>query len=263
MANFPLLLVSLLFATLALCSDYFPPPVEGVTVLRSRHGNSATLSYKKVRSLLSTDRILADKAQNEVCECSYSGFVHLPASSLSDIGPPEYPVNMFYWFFPARESPETAPFSIWVGGGPGQSAISGAMYENGPCYVGPDGNSTIPNPHSRNNRVNMLYVDQPVGAGYSYTTLVNVTLDQLTGLYTPTDFSKGISFTPNISTIPGTVSNPDLAFTANNSVIAAKTMWHFAQVWFQDFPLYSPEHARISLWTNSVSLDTAISRKFY
>ena len=162
-------------------------------------------------------------------------------------------MNMFYWIFPARESPETAPFSIWIGGGPGEAAIAGAVMENGPCYVNEDGNSTRTNPFSRNNHVNMLYVDQPLGAGYSYSTLVNVTYTQLTNAVTPTDFSHGIPFTPNITVFPGTVTDPDLAFTANNSNIAARGMWHFAQVWFETFPFYHPENARISLWTNSVS----------
>lgn len=161
-------------------------------------------------------------------------------------------MNMFYWFFPAREAPETAPLSIWVGGGPGEAAIAGAMTENGPCYVNEDGNSTTRNPYSRNNRVNMLYVDQPIGAGFSYSSLQNITFDQVSGVATPTDFSNGIPYTPNITVFPGTVSNTDLAFTANNSDIAARAMWRFAQAWFDTFPIYHPQDSRISLWTNSV-----------
>jgi hypothetical protein len=168
---------------------------------------------------------------------------------------PDYPKNVFFWFFPARDSPENAPLSIWIGGGPGQSGVAGAMTQNGPCYVNADGNSTIKNPFSRNNRVNMLYVDQPIGAGYSYSTLVNVTIDQLAGgVATPTDFSKGLPYTPNITVFPGTVANPDLHFTANNSNIAAKAMWHFAQTWFETFPIFHPQDDKISLWTNSVRL---------
>jgi hypothetical protein len=158
-------------------------------------------------------------------------------------------MDTFFWFFPARQSPETAPLSIWIGGGPGQSAIAGAMTENGPCYVNEDGNSTRSNPFSRNNRVNMFYfyVDQPVGAGFSYSILVNVTYNQLTGAVVPTDFYAGIPFTPNITVVPGTVTNPDLAFTANNSNIAAKAMWNFAQAWFDTFPEYQPKNNAISL----------------
>jgi hypothetical protein len=97
----------------------------------------------------------------------------------------------------------------------------------------------------------MLYIDQPVGAGFSYSTLVNVTYSQLTNAVIPTNFSGAIPFTPNNTVFPGTVSNPDLAFTANNSDIAAKEMWSFAQAWFDTFP-HLPEDPKISLWTNSV-----------
>ena len=44
----------------------------------------------------------------------------------------------------------------------------GATLDGGPCYIMSDGNSTEPNPSSMNNKVNMLYVDQPVGTGFSY-----------------------------------------------------------------------------------------------
>jgi hypothetical protein len=162
-------------------------------------------------------------------------------------------MNVFYWFFPARESPETAPISIWIGGGPGEAAIEGAMTENGPCYVNSDGNSTVKNPFSRNSRVNMLYIDQPVGTGYSYSSLVNVTYSQLSGAVIPTDFTHGIPFAPNITVFPGTVANPDLSLTANNSDIAAKAMWHVAQAWVDTFPHFSLGNSEISLWTNSVS----------
>jgi hypothetical protein len=198
--------------------------------------------------------MVTNSLKTDICDASYSGYVHLPASSLIEVEiSPVYDMNMFFWFFPARESPETAPLAIWIGGGPAQSAVTGAVLENGPCYVNDDGNSTTKNPFSRNNRVNMLYIDQPVDAGYSYSSLVNVTLDQITGDLTPTDFSAGLPFTPNITTIPGTVSNPDLAFTPNNSDIAAKAMWHFAQGWFDAFPDYHPADSKISLWSNSVS----------
>lgn len=127
------------------------------------------------------------------------------------------------------------------------------MTENGPCYVTDNGNDTVRNPHSRNNKVNVLYVDQPVGAGFSYTTRENVTYSQLDGSLVPTDFSNGIPYTPNITVFPGTVSNQSPQFQSNNSNIAAKVMWHFAQVWFDEFPIYHPKEDRISLWTNSVS----------
>ncbi|KAL8283173.1 hypothetical protein RQP46_005951 [Phenoliferia psychrophenolica] len=41
--------------------------------------------------------------------------------------------------------------------------------ELGPCTAQKDGNSTAPNPHSWNSHSNMIFIDQPIGVGYSYS----------------------------------------------------------------------------------------------
>ncbi|KAG1848595.1 Alpha/Beta hydrolase protein [Suillus tomentosus] len=45
-----------------------------------------------------------------------------------------------------------------------------SLYENGPCLVNADRNSTTLNPYSWNNLSNMIYIDQPIGTGFSYGT---------------------------------------------------------------------------------------------
>lgn len=113
---------------------------------------------------------------------SYTGYVHLPAGSLSDIGEPnDYPINTFFWFFEARKDPQNAPLSLWLNGGPGSSSMLGLFVENGPCYVNADSNSTRLSEWSWNNEVNMLYLDQPVQVGLSYDELQNVTVNLITG----------------------------------------------------------------------------------
>jgi len=55
-------------------------------------------------------------------------------------------------------------------------ALTRVIQENGPCTFNgagyPDGNTSEPelNPYSWNEYANMLYVDQPIGTGFSYGT---------------------------------------------------------------------------------------------
>ncbi|KAJ3556355.1 hypothetical protein NM688_g2075 [Phlebia brevispora] len=79
--------------------------------------------------------------------------------------------HLFFWFFESRNSPEDAPLMLWLNGGPGGSTIAaGLLFEHGPCSVAPDGNRTIRNDYAWNEKVNIIYLDQPIGTGYSYAT---------------------------------------------------------------------------------------------
>jgi len=74
--------------------------------------------------------------------------------------------DMFYWLFKSRAAPENDPLVIWLTGGPGCSSELALFYENGP-YVINDDLSLNKNEHSWNSKANLLYVDQPVGTGFS------------------------------------------------------------------------------------------------
>ncbi|XP_077215005.1 serine carboxypeptidase II-2-like [Tasmannia lanceolata] len=77
---------------------------------------------------------------------------------------------LFYWFFEAVEDPSTKPLVLWLNGGPGCSSIAyGEAEEVGPFHVKPDGKTLYLNPYSWNKVANILFVDSPVGVGFSYS----------------------------------------------------------------------------------------------
>ncbi|KAH8884122.1 carboxypeptidase S1 [Thozetella sp. PMI_491] len=79
-------------------------------------------------------------------------------------------MHMWFWFFAARNNPETAPLVTWLNGGPGASSMRGLFQDNGPCHFPNGSSSTEPtlNELSFNTGANMLYIDQPIGVGFSY-----------------------------------------------------------------------------------------------
>lgn len=76
--------------------------------------------------------------------------------------------NMFFWFFPAQENPETAPVVLWLQGGPGGSSLFGLFVENGPVGVSYDLHF-FKRKINWNSKYSMLYIDNPVGTGFSFT----------------------------------------------------------------------------------------------
>ncbi|VDK68119.1 unnamed protein product, partial [Cylicostephanus goldi] len=66
--------------------------------------------------------------------------------------------------------PATAPLLLWLNGGPGSSSLEGLFFENGPFRIGKDGFTVTSNPYSWNKFANVLYLESPVGVGYSYST---------------------------------------------------------------------------------------------
>ncbi|XXG64567.1 hypothetical protein AAC387_Pa05g2478 [Persea americana] len=77
---------------------------------------------------------------------------------------------LFYWFFEAVEDPSSKPLVLWLNGGPGCSSIAyGLAEEVGPFHVNADGKSLYLNPYSWNQVANILFLDSPVGVGFSYS----------------------------------------------------------------------------------------------
>lgn len=77
--------------------------------------------------------------------------------------------SLFYWYFESRNNPKADPVVLWLNGGPGCSSLKGALWLNGPSTVTKD-NELKHNPYSWNNNSNIIFLDEPGGAGFSTVT---------------------------------------------------------------------------------------------
>ncbi|KAI4374106.1 hypothetical protein MLD38_012141 [Melastoma candidum] len=79
--------------------------------------------------------------------------------------------SLFYWFYEASSvDAEAKPLVLWLNGGPGCSSVGyGATQEIGPFIVDNDGHGLKYNPYSWNKVANMLFLESPVGVGFSYS----------------------------------------------------------------------------------------------
>lgn len=105
--------------------------------------------------------------------------------------------HFFYWFFESRNDPKNDPVILWLNGGPGCSSLTGLFFELGPSSIGED-IKPIYNPYSWNSNASVIFLDQPVNVGFSYSS------------------SSGVS----------------------NTVAAGKDVYGFLQLFFKQFPEY-------------------------
>ena len=76
--------------------------------------------------------------------------------------------HLFYWFFESRNDPENDPVVLWLNGGPGCSSLTGLFMELGPSSITEDIEVKY-NPASWNANASVIFLDQPVNVGYSYS----------------------------------------------------------------------------------------------
>uniref|UniRef100_M1AZE1 Serine carboxypeptidase n=1 Tax=Solanum tuberosum TaxID=4113 RepID=M1AZE1_SOLTU len=82
-------------------------------------------------------------------------------------------VQLFYYFIKSESNPKSDPLILWLIGGPGCSSISGLLLEIGPITFEPaEYNGSFPslvlNPHTWTKVVSFIFLDLPVGTGFSY-----------------------------------------------------------------------------------------------
>jgi len=71
-------------------------------------------------------------------------------------------------FFESRNDPENDPVVLWLNGGPGCSSLTGLFLELGPSSIDKKLN-TVYNDYSWNQNASVIFLDQPVNVGYSYS----------------------------------------------------------------------------------------------
>ncbi len=91
-------------------------------------------------------------------EKSYSGYVRIDNKANA---------NMFFWFFEAQNPKPDTPVIMWLSGGPGCSSELAIFMENGPVHFNLKTKDIIGNPGSWNKNYHVLYVDNPIGTGFS------------------------------------------------------------------------------------------------
>eukprot|EP01138_Halocafeteria_seosinensis_P011635 gb/GECG01011885.1/.p1 GENE.gb/GECG01011885.1/~~gb/GECG01011885.1/.p1 ORF type:complete len:490 (+),score=48.11 gb/GECG01011885.1/:1-1470(+) len=90
---------------------------------------------------------------------SYSGFFTVNQT---------YNSNIFFWYFPAQSGNPSAPLLVWLQGGPGGSSMFAVFNEAGPFRLDKDLKLSY-NPYTWNQNYSMIFIDNPVGTGFSFT----------------------------------------------------------------------------------------------
>lgn len=93
---------------------------------------------------------------------SYAGLMNI--SNTSDDG------QLYFWFFPSTNPAAEKEILIWLNGGPGCSSLEGFLQENGPVLWQYGTYRPVQNPWTWVNLTNVVWVEQPVGTGFTQGT---------------------------------------------------------------------------------------------
>jgi len=89
----------------------------------------------------------------------HSGFITIDKATDS---------NTYFVFAPALSKRPDAPVLLWLQGGPGASSLFGMFTEIGPFDID-EAMQVAPRAHSWNQDYSLLFLDNPLGTGFSFT----------------------------------------------------------------------------------------------
>lgn len=174
---YPVLLA--FFATSTTAS--LPPPHQRLGIPRRPSSTSdvAQNDLNVARSLMST-QFTVPKFSNPKAAASRVNSSALPLVTfpLQDSWAGHLPVTanqtedkkLFYWYWPSSAKNGSDTLTIWLNGGPGCSSLGGFLSENGPVQFSGNESAPVPNPYAWTTLSDMLYIDQPIGTGFSRGT---------------------------------------------------------------------------------------------
>lgn len=92
---------------------------------------------------------------------SYAGLLPISNNTNED-------KQLYFWFFPSENEDAGDEITIWLNGGPGCSSLEGFLQENGPIsWQYGSAPFAVYNPWNWANLTNMVWVEQPVGTGFT------------------------------------------------------------------------------------------------
>ena len=68
----------------------------------------------------------------------------------------------------SQKDPSIDPILVWFNGGPGCSSLIAFLQEHGPYVMEDETDFFHPNSYSWNKEANILYIESPIGVGFSY-----------------------------------------------------------------------------------------------
>lgn len=87
--------------------------------------------------------------------------------------------ELYFWFFPTENPDGKDDVTIWLNGGPGCSSLEGLLQENGPFIWQYGTFKPVKNPYTWVNLTHMVWVEQPVGTGFSQGTPMETNEEQV------------------------------------------------------------------------------------
>ncbi|RZB90644.1 Serine carboxypeptidase-like 49 isoform A [Glycine soja] len=147
-----------------------PPKSRAEKLIRSLN-----LSPKDPVNIVKGDDLANGFVPGNIVEKKFS-FLGDSGPSIEDLGhhagyyslPNSKAARMFYFFFESRSNKDD-PVVIWLTGGPGCGGELALFYENGPFHIA-NNLSLVWNDFGWDQASNILFVDQPTGTGFSYSS---------------------------------------------------------------------------------------------